>query len=104
MARAKLAVVPRTPKADLTTAQAIVSHAEAVKLLAKAIDHNTAQRKGSDEFLDNANHRLEALCRFFRKRGMLLLASTPAVLTAIGAITPNAAHLLANALKATTGQ
>lgn len=81
-------------------ASAIQNLADAGLQLARSIDKATAQRRAADEFWAKASHSLDSTCRFLKKKGPWLLGITPVVLTSIGIITPNAAHLLATALKA----
>ena len=46
------------------------------------------------EVIHGFGDRLDALCTFIRRRGPWLLASIPVILSAVGAITPNAAAAL----------
>lgn len=100
MARSSNVTRLRRPEPELTTAQAIVYHADKLGALAKAINHHTEQRKAADDFWEKAGGYLDATCRFFKKKAPMLLLSAPAVIVIIQGMSPNVAKLLAIALKA----
>jgi hypothetical protein len=92
---------------DDPLALAIASHArqvgraaDAIRELADAHRAATEQRAPVDHFVGGLSDRLDAFCQWFRRWRWPIALSIPGVLTAIGAITPNAAASLAEILKA----
>lgn len=74
--------------------------AKANYAVADAITAATERFAPAADVLAGVGDRMDHLCQFLRKRGPWLLASTPLVLTSIGAITPEAGKLLHHALAA----
>lgn len=75
-----------------------LAQARATMALARSIDRATKRVGPAADFVHGLGARLDALCDFLRKKGPWILASVPTVLMALGAITPNAAKILAEVL------
>ena len=78
---------------ELISEQTVATHrvADAIESLAGAVREGTIAFQPAADTVAGAGQRLDALCSFLAKKGPWLLASVPAVLLAIGAISPNAA-------------
>lgn len=75
---------------------AMREHAAAVMALAKAVSSSGGHLKKLEpvgEFFGAANERLDKLCAWLRKWGVMLLYLAPWVLVTIGAVTPSAGQL-----------
>lgn len=73
--------------------------ADALREVAGEIRAATVQRRPVDDFYAGATTRLELLCNWLKVKGPWLLASTPVVLVAVQAISPEAGKALAAALQ-----
>lgn len=80
-------------------AKAIETHASAVRDGAEALGHFTAAIKPAADGIDSLADAQRKLCQFIVKHRLKLAASIPAVLMAIGAISPNAAQALGEWLR-----
>lgn len=94
-----------TPEAKAIVHQAKALHAvanaadgiaEAVNRLAAAHETATLQRRDFDSFFG----QLAGMAGFIGRNRLKIAASIPAILTAIGAVAPNAAKALGEALQA----
>lgn len=92
----------RIPSAIREHAAAMNEVAAALLAVAGEIRNATAQRQAVDEFYAGATLRLDLLCRWLRVKGPWLLASTPVVLVAVQAISPEAGKALAALLQGLT--
>ena len=97
--------VPEFAVFQTVPATSIDAHTEAMKTVGTGL-HRIAdemaaartQRKDMDEFFRDANEFMSCSRRWLKKWGPWMLASIPAVVTFINAVSPNAARVVAELL------
>lgn len=86
-------------QARIRQAEATEKLAHAGESLAHAINGAVVTLKPAADALHSLSEAQRKFCDFLVKHRLKLAASVPAVLVSVGAISPNAAHMLANFLR-----
>lgn len=89
---------PRPRPADLPNTCPEFEVTERIATAMERIAQSLEDLKPAADVVHDLAARLDALCRFARRRGPWILASIPVVLSAMGAITPELAAGLRTAI------